>query len=273
MRLEEVLGAPGARDDPAARARTLDAVGGVAYWQGDFEKAQGFYEEALEIHRELGDRAGQAEQLYNMSFTYSVPRTDYNEAERLGEQALAIFRELGDKAGEARCLWALSWNAMQRQDQSQSREYLAAAERAFRELGDLFSLGWALHSLGILDIVQGKLPEADRAFREALTVFSEVRDITGIALLVDDFSWLAEALGYRQRAIRLAAAARALEAQAGTGLVQIIPQDIGGPDPQSWLVDDDARAAWAEGEAMSTEEMVAYALKGPADEGPPEASP
>ena len=47
-----------------------------------------------------------------------------------------------------------------------------------------------------------------------------------------------------------------------------IPDNIGRPDPETWLVDDAARAAWAAGEAMSAEEIVAYALKDPADEGP-----
>jgi tetratricopeptide (TPR) repeat protein len=269
-RLEAVLEVPGAREDPAARARALDAAGGVAYWQGDFERARVFYEEALAIYRDRGDRAGQADQLYNTSFTHSVPRTDFDEAERLGREALEIFRELGDTAGEAKCLWALSWSALQRMDVQQAREYLVAAERAFRELGDVFGLGWALHSIGILEIIEGGLAEADRAFREALTAFAEARDISGIALLADDYSWLADAQGYRERAVRLAGAARGLEAQAGTGLVQIVPQDIGRTDPQDWLVDDAARAVWAEGEAMSTEEIVAYALKDPADEGPPE---
>jgi predicted ATPase/class 3 adenylate cyclase len=267
-RLEAVLQAPGAREEPAARARALDAAGGVAYWQGDFESAQVFYEEALAIYRERGDRAGQADQLYNLSFTYSVPQTDFVEAERLGREALEIFRELGDTAGEAKCLWGLSWSALQRMEVELARQYLEGAQEVFRELGDVFGLGWALHSLGILDVLEGRLAEADEAFREALTAFSEARDITGIALLADDFSWLAEALGHRERAVRLAGAARSLEAQAGTGLVQIVPQDIGRPDPQDWLVDDASRAVWAEGEAMSVEEIVAYALKDPADEGP-----
>jgi len=271
-RLEAVLEVPGAREVPAARARALDAAGGVAYWQGDFESARAFYEEALAIYRELGDRAGEADQLYNISFTHSVPQTDFDEAERLGREALEIFRELGNTAGEAKCLWALSWSGLQRKELKLAREYLVAAQGAFRELGDVFGLGWALHSLGILDVLEGRLVEADRAFREALTAFSEARDVTGIALLADDYSLLAEAVGYRERAVRLAGAARSVEAQAGTGLVQIVPQDIGRPDPLDWLVDDAARAVWAEGEAMSIEEIVAYALKDPADEGPANTS-
>jgi predicted ATPase/class 3 adenylate cyclase len=270
QRIEEILAAPGSRDDPAARARGLDAGGGVAYWQGDFEHARAFYQEALAIFRERGDRTGEADQLYNISFTYSVPRTDFKEAERLGREALEIFRELNDMEGESRCLWGLAWSALQRNDREEARQYLTAAQGTFRELNDVFGLGWALHSLGILDILEGRLAEADQDFREALTVFAEARDITGIALLADDFSWLAYELGYRERGVRLAGAARAVEAQAGTGLVAITPEDLGRPNPERWLVDDAARAAWAEGEAMSTEEIVAYALKDPADEGSPQ---
>jgi predicted ATPase/class 3 adenylate cyclase len=267
LRLEEVVSGPGSRKDPLARARALEAAGGVAYWQAEFDAARVFYDEALAIHRERGDRAGEAEQLYNISFTYSVPRIDAEEAERLGREALEIFKELDDTAGEAKCLWALSFLAFMVKQLGRAREYLLAAERVFRDLNDVFGLGWALHSLGILEILERKPEAADRALREAMTAFSEAGDLSGIALLTDDYSWLAELQGYRERAVRLAGAARALEAMAGTGLVDVVPEEIGRPDPRAWLVDDSARAAWAEGEAMSVEEIVAYALKDPADEG------
>ncbi|HEX2267553.1 MAG TPA: hypothetical protein VHI97_05040, partial [Actinomycetota bacterium] len=244
----------------------LEAAGGVAYWQAEFDAARIFYEEALAIHRERGDRVGEAEQLYNLSFTYSVPRIDNEEAERLGRAALGIFTELGDTAGEAKCLWALSWNGFQNKQFERAREYLEKAERVFRELKDVFGLGWALHSLGILEILERNPEAADRVLREAMTAFSDAGDLSGIALLTDDYSWLAELQGHRERAVRLAGAARALEAMAGTGLVNVVPDEIGRPDPHAWVVDDAARAAWAEGEAMSVDEIVAYALKDPADE-------
>jgi predicted ATPase len=55
--LEELLAAPGANDDPAARARGLTGYGGVLYWQGEIALARRAYEESLALHRAAGDRS------------------------------------------------------------------------------------------------------------------------------------------------------------------------------------------------------------------------
>ena len=58
VRLDAVLAMPGAGDDRANRAHGLEAAGGVAYWQGDMEGAEKYYEEALELARAAGSPGG-----------------------------------------------------------------------------------------------------------------------------------------------------------------------------------------------------------------------
>jgi predicted ATPase len=260
-RLTELVVIPGASEDVEARAKALEAAGGVAYWQGDFEVAREFYQESLEIHRALGDRSGEANALYNIGFTYGAAGIDPVKATSLTNDAISIFRELGDRSGEAKCLWALSWSAWTQKDFDRARPYLAEAEKAFRELGDPFSLGWVLHTLGLIAIVDGRLEEAARHLREGLSIFADARDLSGITLLFEDFAWLAEAGGYRDRAVRLGAAAEELARQTGTDIFGTGRESSGLPDPRVWVTDDPARALWAEGETMTVDEAVAYALK------------
>jgi predicted ATPase/class 3 adenylate cyclase len=260
-RLTELVVIPGASEDVEARAKALEAAGGVAYWQGDFEVAREFYQESLEIHRALGDRSGEANALYNIGFTYGAAGIDPVKATSLTNDAISIFRELGDRSGEAKCLWALSWSAWTQKDFDRARPYLAEAEKAFRELGDPFSLGWVLHTLGLIAIVDGRLEEAARHLREGLSIFADARDLSGITLLLEDFAWLAEAGGYRDRAVRLGAAAEELARQTGTDIFGTGRESSGLPDPRVWVTDDRARALWAEGETMAVDEAVAYALK------------
>ncbi len=71
-RLEEIALKPWASDDPVAYAHFLEALGGIAYWQGDFAGAVRPYQTAVDVWRELGDRAEIANALYNLAFTYNM---------------------------------------------------------------------------------------------------------------------------------------------------------------------------------------------------------
>ena len=56
----------------AERAKALDGLGGIAYWQSDFDMARSAYQEALSILRELGDTRGVAGQLYNLAYLVAI---------------------------------------------------------------------------------------------------------------------------------------------------------------------------------------------------------
>jgi tetratricopeptide (TPR) repeat protein len=68
--------------------------------RGDGQTALSYYEQALPIFREVGDRAGEAKTLNNIGAVYYA-RRDGQAALFYFEQALPIRREVGDRAGEA----------------------------------------------------------------------------------------------------------------------------------------------------------------------------
>jgi tetratricopeptide (TPR) repeat protein len=70
--LEAALGLPSSRGPTTPGARALTALGGIAYWQGDFDRALRSYEEALDIHRALGDRAAMVEALLDVGEVRAV---------------------------------------------------------------------------------------------------------------------------------------------------------------------------------------------------------
>ena len=124
-RLEHVAAQPWSSDDPALRARLMEALGGVAWWQADIPAMAGFYSEALERWRSTGDRGEIANALYNASFSYvfiegpGVQPTNL-DPDRIGlslmEEALAIYRELDDKHGAANAIWAVgNWHYFHQQ--------------------------------------------------------------------------------------------------------------------------------------------------------------
>jgi predicted ATPase/class 3 adenylate cyclase len=258
-RIEAVVAMPRARDHPAALAAALEAAGGVAYWQGDMPAAERFYADCLEIRRQLGQPIGIANALYNLAFAHYVPRTDIPQAMSLLEEALRIFRERGDREGVAKSLWAMASANVAAGKFADAMRLGEESIRANRELGKPFFLGWALKVTGGAATRSGRLAEARAFFRESLEIFAAAHDVSGVALLLDDFAELAVLEGDQLRAIRLAGAAGALQRSTGTQLARLVNEFM---ERTNRPVDSDAAAtAWAEGQAMSLEMAVDYALE------------
>ncbi len=77
---------------------------GIAYAAlGDAGKAIEYYEQALVIAREIGDRRGEGAALGNLGIAYA-DLGDARKAIEYYEQALAIAREIGDRRGEGAAL-------------------------------------------------------------------------------------------------------------------------------------------------------------------------
>ena len=77
-----------------AQSQTMD---------GQLKAALASLQSALDINRELGNKAGEALTLNNISQVYDA-RGDYDAALKYLEDSLKIAKEIGDKAGEATTL-------------------------------------------------------------------------------------------------------------------------------------------------------------------------
>lgn len=265
MRLQNLLVLPGSAEHPEAKARALEAAGGIFYWMADWENAQRYYSECLELRRVLGDRPGLAEALYNLSFIYSIPSPPQRDLERgqeLLEEAAQLYREVGDQRGEAKVLWAISSNHEVSNEWQLSLDNAEQALELFRKADDRFSAGWALHSIGLAAVGLGKLERARSALEQALDLFGGAGDLTGIALVLNDFALLEMQEGEHERATRLRGAALKVEQQSGGGLVSNYDAYL------PWKMEETLRRAvtdavyeklLAEGDSMSIDQAVAYA--------------
>ncbi len=89
-----------------ARAAVLVALGHAARMQDRYREAADLYGQALPIHREVGDRLGEANALRSLGDA-ALAQGRYREAADLYGQALPIHREIGDRRGEANALLGL----------------------------------------------------------------------------------------------------------------------------------------------------------------------
>jgi predicted ATPase/class 3 adenylate cyclase len=264
-RVEQAIGVADAAEHTGARAAAAEAAAGLAYWIGDTLAARRYYEEAIDLCRGLKDRAGEAENLYGLSFTYAIPvgvaESDYPRAQEYAAAALAIFREIGDRAGTGRALWGLTNTEFGAEDLARGQEHCLEALEIFRELDDSFMAAWALYTLGLIHLLQGRPTEARERLDEALQIFAEADDVTGYVLVLDGYAALAEREGDRERAARLSGAVVALEASSGTGL-NPANRKLMDFNPEYLRTDPATADQWVEGGRMQVPEVIAYALAG-----------
>jgi hypothetical protein len=130
----------------------------------------------------------------------------------------------------------------------------------FRQLQETFSLAWALHTRALVAIKLQEPSVAQRFLSEGLQIFSDAGDFSGIAVLLDDASSVANITGQVKRAFRLAGASAALQASSGAELAALVNVEEG-RDWREGLNTDEQKLAWAEGQAMTVQKAVAYALE------------
>jgi predicted ATPase/class 3 adenylate cyclase len=277
-RLDAMAAAPWSREDPVLRARLMEALGGVCWWQADLKAMRQAYAEAVEIRRGLGDKGELANALYNYSFVFSVPddptRTNLDvdpdgEGIRVQDEALALYRELGDERGEANVLWGRG-NAKYFSEKLDAgfEEFLAALEK-FRRVGDRTMEAWSLHMVGGALLRTERPDEARPYLHEALRHFYRAGDAAGVTLVIDDLSAQALADGEPERAARLWGAGRALANATGATLASFTDGWIEAqlrPNVRTAIDPVDLERWAAEGAAMSFDEAVAYALGIPVEE-------
>jgi predicted ATPase/class 3 adenylate cyclase len=243
----------------ATRLKFLDAAGGIAYWQGDVPGSRALYHQQADLARELGDEAGIAEAVYNESFTLSLDPGEQEVGRVLAEDALARFRRLGDRRGEGKALWAVVNSWVFADEPGPAMELVEQSIVIARELDDRFQLGWALFTRGLI-AVRSKEPEIARtSYAEAMQIFRENGDLTGHVLVLDGFAGLEWSFGDRDKAMRLAGAAVAVQDVTGLGLARVNRQNVQFY-PEELLTEAPLADAYAEGKKLTLEQAIELAL-------------
>ncbi len=263
--VERALALPDAARHPEARMRALTAAGGVAHWQMDVEGQRRHYEGALALARELGDEPAIANALYDLGYPLMY-FGELEEARARWEESLALYTALGDRDGAAMPRLTRGLHRALTGDLVGAKEDARQALATFQELDDAYMSGWSLFILAHLAELEGDYLEARAKWSQALRLFAEADDHTGVAFQLEQLARLEATQGAAERAARLAGAATALRAASGTGLpspmrydARSLPENI-----YDEVVRDGATAsAWAQGQAMSREQAIAYALEKP----------
>ena len=260
-RMQQVLAMPNVEAFPRERLMALEAAGGLAYWQADMDDAQRLYDECLALTRPLGDDRALANALYNAAFPRTVSARALDEAKPMLSEALELFRQLRDDQGVASTLWGVGLGLYYADDNAAALPIFEETEALNRKLDNRFGLGWTLHTLGLSAYRLGDVERARKAWLEAIQLFQGAGEVPGLVFQLDNLSMLAEHDGDPLRAARLWGAALAHQASSGAGLTQLLRESFGRPGREG-PTEVDAAKAFAEGQAMTLGQAVAYALEG-----------
>jgi predicted ATPase/class 3 adenylate cyclase len=257
---ERILALPGAERRTLARARGLTGAAGIAYWQNDYAAAGAWYDEAESIFRELDDKPGLADALYNTASMAALAGDVPGAMDRFREGA-DIARQLGDDHEVMRFVGAEGYAAFMTDDFDSARSLLNESLALAQRTEDKFAIGGAHHTVGQVARMQGRLDDAAVEYRDSIRTLHELGDA---ASLTEPLQGLAAVLidqGRAEVGVRLLAANAAIRERIG-----------GGPPPE-WLRLGDplARArenlgeeayatAWEMGKAVTVDEAVSLAL-------------
>jgi tetratricopeptide (TPR) repeat protein len=143
---------------------------GIVYNRlGNKKEALNCYERALDIHREVGNRKEEGRALNNLGLAYSESAR-IAEALDCYEEALRIHREVGDRKEEGRALSHLGLIYNALHEPGKAIEYLTEALSISRDTGNRKEEGRALNSLGMTYSALGMEEEAFRCYKEALVI-------------------------------------------------------------------------------------------------------
>ncbi len=151
------------------KARILTLIGYSLGVQGQYDRANAFHQQALEIAREASDRICEIANLNHLS-RLCVAQKIYGDAINYSQRALILSRQTGDRLGEANALANLGYSEVfQAKEQAQVEpevyeraiEYLEQGLQLLERLGDSLGGGYAsgqsralcFSSLGIAHVV------------------------------------------------------------------------------------------------------------------------
>jgi tetratricopeptide (TPR) repeat protein len=158
-----------------ARLEVLNQLGAAHKSTRDFDTATIYFEQGLELSRELGYDRGEANALYDLGAVCYYLRK-YAESRILLKQSLVIKEKIGDGRSNARTYHLLGSVAEELREWEEARTNYRQALTIFAEFNDRYEQASTYHQLGIVAQQLREWEEARTNYRQALTIKAEFND-------------------------------------------------------------------------------------------------
>ncbi len=260
-------------EESAALSRELDskwhlsvAVSGLAAIEairGDKAAAQAHMREAELHHRaDDGGRFTKSLTLFQMGQA-ALYLDDHQQARQYSEQALTTIREISDKGLLSMALGGLGAALFHLGDYERAAAAYEELQRTWEQLGTRWGVGLALLNMGWAVHFQHDHERALALFQDSLREFQSAWTVQYLVMGLSGVAEVAVVLEQLERAARLFGAARAIRQRLNAFAYLAIWIDAGPSIAavREQLGEAAFSAAWAEGQAMTLEQAITYALK------------
>jgi tetratricopeptide (TPR) repeat protein len=237
----------------------LLGAGVLAFHQGDAAAARAALEESVVIARALGEARALGSSL---AWLGQVAQEREPAARAWLEEALAIGRAVGDQALIARALNSLGEIARGEGSYAQAAAYYEESLAVGREIGHEWRVAAALHNLGQVALHRGDVRSAAAHFGEGLRIARTLGSQRAIASCLAGLAGVAAVDARPTRAARLFGAAHAQLAAIGAHWdpADGVAHDRNLAFVRAHLPPDAFRTAWEEGQALSLDEAITFAI-------------
>jgi predicted ATPase len=247
---------------PALRAGALCTAGHFCINFGDFSRANKLLKEALEIHRQLGDRRNAAWCLAFLGMAITGSSDEIQLGFGMAQESLAVFRKLNDLGGMTRAYNVLGELARMAGEYDAAERYYEKCLELAKETGERLREAIQYVNMGFVAYHKNDYQLAEHLIKRGLRIFLEMDANYGLISHIGALAGPALGIGQPLRAARLLGASNAGLETLGTGHQ---PADI----PEIQLFFDETNQvldkkvfleAWKEGQRMTIQEAAHYAL-------------
>jgi predicted ATPase/DNA-binding SARP family transcriptional activator/DNA-binding CsgD family transcriptional regulator len=244
------------------RALFVGVLGAASRQEGDYERATKLAEESLSLSRQANDMGGMANSLLILGTASMWGSGDLEQARAFYEEALAVSREFGSASILRSSLNSVALTYLLQRDLGRAKAHAEEAAALSQEAGDRTLLPLPLTTLGWVALLRGDLERAEALHKESLALSRGMGGSMGTLAFLEALACTAGAKGEAEKAARLIGAAEALREAMRVGPWAALraleePYLVGA---RSQLEEGTWAEAWEEGQKMSMEAAIEYAL-------------
>jgi ATP/maltotriose-dependent transcriptional regulator MalT len=249
----------------------------LAQNEGDYQRARSLFEEVLAYRREAGHRSSIASILNQFAqlLYLSSPNPPFEEIQHLLDEALTLATETGDRNIAAGVNSHIARVALMQGNLDEAYQLINTVIAFCRETNRLDVLDGCIELLARIYAAQGNYVEARTRFEESITLAKKRNDVETLSDALIGLAGVAAAQKHYTWAARLWGADEQLREAAR---IFIYPVDRAAYDNnvtavRDYLGEKAFTALWAEGRAMSLEEVLSVSATLPSKQTPPPAQP
>ncbi len=208
----------GAAESTIVRVRALNGLGVLVWTGGDHDRARDLQNASLTLAREIGDSWGVAAARGDLAIIEFDQNGDAARAREVTEDVLRQFQVLGDRYSEGIALTTLGNIACRQGDLAAATSRFQEALTIARESGDTYAVELSLCNLALASRLNGDVDEAAASYVEALKLAHRLGHSEDLLYCLAGIGGVEVARGRFESAARLLGAAATMAEVVGTPL-------------------------------------------------------